>query len=238
MTDIHTHILPGIDDGSEDIDMSFALLEQEVSEGVNQLVFTPHFHPSHQDVDEFLKMRQRAVEHLKDTLSTEFPTIKWKLGAEIYYSTHLLQMFPADIAKLAIEGTPYILLEFSTQKQPLMIERLLQQWHNIGLIPIIAHVERYPYVRENPEILLDWIDAGAKIQANASSIIRKGKSAKFIKKAVDKNLIHFIASDTHDPDMRPANVSQGLQALNSFFSPKRAEKLIQNADNIFKGTMI
>lgn len=231
MTDIHTHILPGIDDGAADREISLMLLLQESESGVNNIIFTPHFHPERQNVEKFCEKREAAKETLLYFLEDLSPQLQWKMGAEVFYSTRLFEILPE---KLAIQGTPYILLEFSTHMQPVMADHLFFEWRMQGFIPIIAHVERYPYVRNNMKLLENWTEAGALIQVNAGSILGKGETARFVKKAIRRELVHLVASDTHSPDTRPANMVSALKRL----PRKKAEELVRNGDDVFEGKRI
>ena len=115
LVELHCHILPGIDDGARDLDMSMSLMRREVSDGVVGVVFTPHFHYERITVEKFVELRKAAFRQVAAAVRTEGLRVAGKLGAEVYYSTALPSL---DLSKLAFADTSYILIEFPTTIQP------------------------------------------------------------------------------------------------------------------------
>lgn len=231
MTDIHTHILFGIDDGASDLSESQELLLQEIKSGVEKLIFTPHFHPERQEIGRFCEKRDESIQALLPTLKKLPSRIQYKMGAEVFYSAKLFELPPE---KLAIQGTPYILLEFSPYIRPAMAEQLFFKWRLEGFWPIIAHAERYPYVWENPVLLEEWAEQGVRIQANAGSILEGGKVTRFVKKNIKKGRIHLVASDAHDPNHRHVRLTLAYRKL----PQKKVEELMDNANAVFEGRKV
>ncbi len=157
LVELHCHILPGIDDGARDLDMSMSLLRREVSDGVVGVVFTPHFHYERITVEKFVELRKAAFRQVAAAVRTEGLRVAGKLGAEVYYSTALPSL---DLSKLAFADTSYILIEFPTTIQPPGIDETLFAIRAQGYTPILAHVERYPFVTEDPTLLYNWVNAG------------------------------------------------------------------------------
>lgn len=110
MTDLHTHILPGIDDGAKNIEQSIQLLKAEIATGVNQIAFTPHFYFERQLPDDFLKAREQSHQRLMQEAERQGLRFQGKLAAELFFSTGLTQL---DLKQFCIEGTNYLLMEFS-----------------------------------------------------------------------------------------------------------------------------
>lgn len=190
MIDIHTHILPNVDDGSSDFDTSCKLLELELENGVNKVICTPH---------------QNYLNLNKDLLIEKFNEFKNKinldielyLGSEIYYYKGFLN----DLENgklLTLNNSKYILIEFSTSQNTDIID-IVYSIKLKGYIPIIAHIERYSYL--NNEDYLKIKKEGALIQINASSF-NYTNTKKIIKYLLKNNLVDFVASDCHDLNRR------------------------------------
>ena len=158
LVELHCHILPGIDDGARDLDMSMSLMRREVSDGVVGVVFTPHFHYERITVEKFVELRKAAFRQVAAAVRTEGLRVAGKLGAEVYYSTALPSL---DLSKLAFADTSYILIEFPTTIQPPGIDETLFAIRAQGYTPILAHVERYPFIAEDPTLLYQCRVSGA-----------------------------------------------------------------------------
>lgn len=231
LIDLHCHILPGIDDGAKNVDVSMQLLQQERTNGVVGICFTPHFYYERMSIDEFLTNRHQAFSLLKGQIKASGIEMAFKTGAEVYFSPALPSL---DLKKLAFYGTNYLLLELPTSFHPSGIEDLLFEIQQQGFTPILAHVERYPYVCENPSLLYDWVSGGALAQINASGLIRKGHTAKLLEKFIDWNLVHLLCTDAHHPEKRPAQLKAGFDTL-----PAKVQSYFQkNAIDVFLGNDI
>ena len=153
MVDFHTHILPGIDDGSIDADMSVQMLQEELDNDVSSIVFTPHFYADRDSIDHFIKRRHRSREKLEDAMQGDahFCEIAYYYGAEVYYFGGM--GVASDIRKLCIEGTNVLLLElpFCQWKQE-MYEDVRRLVRHQGLQIVLAHVERYIDFQKDREV--------------------------------------------------------------------------------------
>ena len=151
LVDLHCHILPGIDDGARDLNISMALLRKEIQDGVAGIVFTPHFHYERISVEDFAAKRRAAfLQVAKAAKETGLP-LAAKLGAEVYFTTALPSL---DLRALAFAKSNYILIEFPTTCHPAGIDETLYAVRQRGYTPILAHVERYPFVTEDPAVQL------------------------------------------------------------------------------------
>ncbi len=228
LIDLHCHILPGIDDGAKTIEMSMQLLEQELDSEVAGICFTPHFYYERTTIDEFLVNRHNAFRALMEQVKPAGLPLAFKTGAEVYFTPALPSL---ELRKLAIYGTDYLLIELPTSFHPSGIEELLYDVQQQGFIPILAHVERYPYVTENPTLLYDWVSGGALAQINASGLIRGGYTAKLLQKYIDWNLVHLLCTDAHHPEKRPAQLKAGFDTL----PPKVQQQFQENSVRVFLG---
>lgn len=208
MIDLHTHILPGIDDGATDVAQSAALLRLQFQQGVSRLALTPHFYPQQVSLETFLKGRDEAFGKIQEIWSVgEMPELK--LGAEVHYSPELIGM---DLSKLTLGDSRYLLLELPYRRFPTHLEAVTRDLVMMGYTPILAHLERYPYFAKDPNLIAPYIRLGAMGQINAESLLDSG-SRSFAKACLKHSLAHILASDTHDPKDRPPCLQAGAKEL-------------------------
>ena len=228
LVELHCHILPGIDDGAKDLDMSMSLIRKELQDGAAGIVFTPHFHYERISVEQFTARRKAAFLQVSAACKAEGLRLAGKMGAEVFYSTALPSL---DLRQLAFAGCNYILFEFPTTMHPPGIDETLYAIRAQGYTPILAHVERYPFVTEDPTLLYNWVCDGCLAQINATGLIRDGHTAKWLHKLIEWNLVHILCSDCHHPVKRPPNLAEGFAHL-----PDRvARRMQRNAIDIYLG---
>lgn len=206
MVDLHSHILPGIDDGAKDLQESLQLIRMELSAGVDTIAVTPHYHYEHRTMPEFLSQRAKAQVILNNALSLGSAKVTIVTGAEVYLTPQLLRN--RDKARLCYAGTHYMLVEFPMSGYSEWIPEVLYQLELDGITPVIAHVERYPFIRGKPAILYDLVHAGALAQVNAESVIEPGMTSRTVFHFIRYNLVHVIATDTHSVKRRPPLLHQ------------------------------
>ena len=197
--DFHTHILPGVDDGSRSIEESLELLRISGKQGIGEVVLTPHFYPQYDTPQMFLEKRCQAMETLLERVEEGMPALR--LGAEVYYFSH---MSHSDALRhLAIEGTDCIMVEMPASPwTDRMYQELEAIWDVQGLTPIIAHVDRYVGRFRDFGIPKRLAELPVLVQANASSFLEGGKSMKMLK---DRQ-IHLLGSDCHNLRTRKPNL--------------------------------
>ena len=230
LVDLHTHILPGVDDGAETIEQSLALLEAERQNGVEAVVFTPHFLPQNETPERFLKRRDEAFQFLLSRAPTD---LKYLCGAEVLYSQYLANL--EDLPKLCIGDTDYLLLELPyqapfTDKLFSAIWRIVDEY---AITPIIAHVERYAAVQKDPELLLQFKEMGCHIQINASTMIRR-EMRQIAKRIVRTGTVDLLASDCHDTEFRAPNLKAGFEAAQKHFDTHFVHLMQYTAQTIFE----
>ena len=232
MTDLHCHILPGIDDGAKSASDAAALLRLEVANSITSIAFTPHFNPEHQSVPEFCARREAALCTLHSTLRTEFPALSCKLGAEVAFSPRLLDL---ELGPLCYEGTPYLLIELPMSYYPQWAKDVFYRLGLAGYFPVLAHVERYRYFREQPELLYDLVSAGALTQVNAASFLGDKKLQQLMLQLVRWELVHVVATDAHSMGKRPPRLREAMLLLRDEFGAQVPNRLARNADELFAG---
>ena len=232
MTDLHSHILPGVDDGAQTVEDSLALIRRQLEQGVSEIALTPHFNAERTTVAEFAQRRAQAFDRLQKAVQEQGLDVKLKLGAEVFFSSDLLEL---DLEPLLLQDTPYLLVEFSPTFYPTWAKDIFYNLGLQGITPLLAHVERYPYMLSDPSRLFDLVNAGAVTQVNASSIMRAGSRQTMIQKFLRWQLIHVLSTDTHSVDKRPPLIGPAMQKVESWQGAETVRYLRQNAADVFAG---
>ena len=237
MVDLHCHILPGIDDGSKDIEETLEMARIAVSEGVQHIICTPHYI---QYSDYYNKKQVEAlVDEMNERLNEEGISLTLSAGHEVY-------MTP-DLPKLVQEGevstlnnTQYLLVEFPMNDIPLYAEDVFYELRLMGLTPVLAHPERYPMIIENPTLLLKFLNLGVLCQANVGSI--RGffgeRVQETVFKLIEHRMIHFIATDAHTPRNRSPKVQKALEAVTKLDATLAQELFIENPLKVYQNELI
>jgi protein-tyrosine phosphatase len=219
MIDLHCHILPGIDDGARDISEAKSMLAMQQASGVNAMYLTPHFYPEEKPLEVFLSEREQAWEKLAAELSTEACSAI-RLGAEVRYCEQLLSL---DLKALTLGGGDYLLLELPGSRYPAYGVQIMEELMGKGIVPILAHVERYAYFREEPALLKRLTDLGVLAQVSARALFDR-RDRNFSLACLQQGLAQIVASDAHNETTRKPNMEilrklpQELQQLHSAFT--------------------
>ena len=224
MIDIHCHILPNVDDGSESLEESIEMAKIAESEGITKIVNTSHCHFDFKyKKGNELKLE---LEKFNQVLKEENINIEVLLGNELYYTSDLIERFN-ELDFFSMNNSKYILIEFSPINFPKNIEDVIYEIKIRGYIPIIAHAERYKQVQEDVNIVLDCIKEGALIQVNASSILGKNgeKAEDTSKKLLDNNMVHFVATDAHSSNRRRPLIKDSYNYILKNYGKEVSEKL-------------
>ena len=180
MIDIHTHILPGIDDGASSLEEAYEMALMAVRSGVKGVVATPHSNQRGNLGDNERRKQETAFLELEQILLRERVPLKLYRGMEIWSSIDMTEKIESG-KLITLNQTPYTLVEFGFEEEPWWIEAIMDEMKGAGLIPIIAHPERYYCVQEDPELLYGWRMQGALAQMNKGSILgRFGRDRRFV----------------------------------------------------------
>ena len=209
MVDIHCHILSGLDDGAESLDMSVAMAEMAIEDGITHIVATPHASPNHEFIPELVRMRRDEIQSRFEgrlTLAT---------GCDFHLSFENLQDIRLNPSRFTINQNNYLLVEFADFSVPPSMDNALHELQLAGLTPIITHPERNPLIRTKPERLFRWLRQGCYVQVTAQSLLgRFGKAAKAsAEEWINAGAVHFLASDAHNITSRPLRLSEGFEYL-------------------------
>ena len=210
LIDFHSHILPGLDDGSSCVDESLAMLRMEADQGIRHIVATPHFYPHHDSPERFLQKRDRAVSKLYESISAteSFPHII--MGAEVYFFRGMSQS--EQLEQLTIGKKSCILIEMPMSVWTEEMYRELSEIHQRGIIPIIAHVDRYLRPFAGREILRRLAQMPVMIQANADFFLKRSTAGTAMRLLKDDR-IHLLGSDCHNMENRRPNLDAALQTI-------------------------
>jgi len=205
--DIHTHILPGVDDGSGSMEETIRMLRIALEERIETIIATPHYAIGADNTStQQLILIQNQVQEEAYKLSKD---MKILMGNELFYSDGIVEALKAGNA-LTLAESRYVLVEFRTNEVYNTIYKGLGNLIRAGYIPILAHVERYQCLFKKEDLINDLIRMGCYIQMNSDSLSSSmfDSQASFCRRLVKQGLIHFIASDCHDDKHRvPALVS-------------------------------
>lgn len=215
MIDFHSHILPGMDDGSSSPEESIAMLEISAGQGVDHIFATSHFYPDEEDPVSFLHRRKKACSELIAYAAgrdKSIPLPEIHLGAEVYY-------FPGistckEIKPLAMGNTKLLLVEppvapFSSS----MLDEIEMIGQNLGLAPVIAHLDRYCRLLRDDTLFDLLSERRVLIQVNASFFLHRD-SGKFAMEMLEKRRFHFIGSDCHNTTTRAPNIGLAAGEIN------------------------
>lgn len=238
MIDIHSHILPALDDGSKSLADSVALCRMAAEDGIEATVCTPH-------VDFRYTNRRATIEgpfaELRSAIEEEGIPLRLVPGAEVHLSPDILvRVREKDLMTYADQGR-YLLLEFPFQQVIMGAEEMVYRLRLAGVTPVIAHPERIGYFMEEPDRLLQLIRQGALGQITSGSLLGTfgERSHRVAIAMVERNLVHFVASDAHDLSYRPPILGQAFAEVSRRFGEETARALfVENPRAVIEGAEI
>ena len=237
MIDFHSHILPNIDDGSTSMKESIKLIKEAAQAGFTGIISTSHYLQNYYECDEnerkgLLAELAEQVKIAEDSTGdnagsgnrVDMP--KLYLGNEIYITTEIVELLKEGKAS-TINGTDYVLFELPMNSKPLFVKEVVYKLIENGYKPIIAHPERYSYVKEDIEYVRELRNMGALFQSNYGSVIGMyGSSAKkTLKKLLKEDLISFFGSDVHAVGQIYPKVPKILKKLKKWISSDKLQEL-------------
>lgn len=231
-TDFHTHILPGVDDGSPSIEDSVKMLKQERQQGIMTVCLTPHFNAQLMYPKEFVANRNKAMQELCQALTDEKDLPKMILGAEVQFCTGMSQW--EQLKQLSLGDTGYILIEMPhfiwTESVFQELERIYKEQ---GLIPIIAHFERYINPFTVKKTLRRLSDLPVLLQCNCNFFTEK-RTRRAAFKLLKKQKIHLFGTDCHSIAWRPILMEKTRSLLLSHADPQAIALLTKIEEAVLK----
>lgn len=224
MIDMHSHILPNVDDGARSVEETFHLIKEAQEVGFKAIVSTSHYMLGQYET--IASDREIWIRAICDKLQKQNIDTKIYLGNEIYLSKYIVKLIEEEKAT-TIQGTKYILFEMPLTIEPFNLYDVIYEMMQYKYKPILAHPERYAFVQQKPELIYELIQKGVLMQANYASIIGYyGKSAQIlIKKFLQNNMIHFLGSDVHRENTIYPRIPQILEQLKNIIGEKKLEEL-------------
>lgn len=227
-------MLPGIDDGSKDVAMSIEMIRRSVEQGIEGIIFTPHFYADMNSPETFLKKRARALAELEEKLYQLPKVPQYTVGSEVHYFRGMSRV--DDLESLCIGKSDYILIEMPFREwQPSHIDEIEEISQVLGLRVIIAHIERYfdqdkrlvNRLLDNPDLL---------IQCNAEFFIERRTQGKALR-MMKHGMIDLLASDSHNLSSRHPNIGEALEIMEKKDKKGALEHIYRNGRMIFEAAL-
>ena len=231
MIDFHSHIIPEIDDGSRSIEETMLLLSEAKKVGFTKIISTSHYMNDRFEFDE--ANRKILLEAIKMGANKLGVDIELCLGSEIYATYDIVELLKEHQAS-TINGTNYVLMELPMQSELPNLKNIIYNLLGNGYKPIIAHPERYEYVKEDPNWVIDYIELGVLFQSNYASILGwYGKTAQStVKKLLKNNMVHFLGSDVHRAETVYKEMPTILEELEKVIDIEKLEELTTTNANL------
>ena len=228
MVDIHAHILPGLDDGSDRTLTSLRMADLAVRSGVTDLIATPHSNQRGRFENYASESLTAQFHRLKEAVSREKLDLRLHLGMEVYATSDLTQLY-RDGMLLTLAGSRYLLMEFNFHDDAYYMERVLRDVLDLGVTPILAHPERYQALQALPDIMVDWVRCGVHLQINKGSLsgFFGRESFRLAVTMLEHDLASFVASDAHRADQRTPVLLDTYRWIASHYSEHLADRLLR-----------
>jgi protein-tyrosine phosphatase len=227
--DLHNHLLPGIDDGAKRLEETLEFLRVAGRDGVRTVTATPHMKPGVYDnsratILERITMVQEAA---RGDAAAEAVTLL--PGAEVYFTADVVERARAGTLMTVADGGKYLLLELPYQQVPMRVDETIFQLRLLGITPIMAHPERVAYYLEDFNRVAASVRLGALTQVTGNSItgLFGSKARDFAVRMLEQNLIHIVASDSHDVRYRPPILSDARAAITKLAGEGAARLLVE-----------
>lgn len=243
MIDIHSHIVFDVDDGPKTLEESLSLIEESYRQGVRIIVSTSHRRKGMFETPEDIIFKNFSI--VKHEAEKRFEHLQILYGGELYYTSDMLEKLKLKQIP-TLNNTKFALIELSMQTSWKDIHTALSNVLMLGITPVVAHIERYNALENQKERVKEIINMGCYTQINSSHILKQklfnDKHKRFKKRAryfLEENLVHFVASDMHNLDVRPPFLAEAYKIICRDFGKERANQLfIENAQSILKNHYI
>lgn len=232
MVDIHSHILPEVDDGSTSWETTLAMCEMAAKDGITHMVATPH------SDDTYKYDRGKHEATLQDLRNRMGERMEFSMGCDFHMSFENITAVRRNPAEFCIGKTNYLLVEFSDFGVSRQMLKTLEEFLDFGLMPIITHPERNRMLQANPDLIVQMAQAGCLVQVTANSLTGFwGSTAKKIGEwLLKQNAVHVLASDAHDPKHRVPILSRARDAASEIVGEEIASLLVsENPQAIVRG---
>lgn len=228
MTDIHCHILPFVDDGAGSMEDALEMARMAAESGVTAIIATPHCNLPYEKEKNYISQHlQEQFFRLQQAVKAEGIPVTVLPGAEVLCTPEVPELLRQG-KLLTLAGSRYLLVEFFFDEDLDYMDQMLSAIASQGLLPVIAHPERYESVQRTPRIVERWFRNGYVIQLNKGSILgrlgrRAARTAEWI---LSRGLAHVVASDAHSPVMRTPQMDELVQFLTEVCAPEYVDILL------------
>ena len=228
MIDIHAHILPGLDDGSDRTLTSLRMAELAVRTGVTDLIATPHSNQLGRFENYASEELEAQFLRLKKAVQRERLELRLHLGMEVYATSDMAELY-REGKLLTLAGSRYLLMEFGFHDDAYYMEHVLRDVMDTGVTPILAHPERYKALQALPDIMVDWVRGGVHMQINKGSLsgFFGRDSFRLAEAMLEHELVSFVASDAHRADQRTPVLRDAYHWIADRYSEHLAERLFR-----------
>lgn len=224
--DIHSHILPGLDDGAQDLQQSLEMLRIARKEGITDVIATPHykrgrFHGDSKEISRRMKLLRRAAEE-------EGIEIRIWPGTEVYYHGELEEKLARGEIH-TLNHTDRILVEFSPYENYSYIRNAAEDIFSMGYLPVLAHAERFHCLLKDAEKVWELREMGCEIQVNASDVAGEGgfEVKRFIGKLLKRQLVDYVGTDAHNTKGRSPAMKRCAEVLRKKCGDAYADAILE-----------
>lgn len=236
IVDFHSHILPGIDDGSKNLQESLRMMRLSAQQGIRHMVATPHFYPRYDSPETFLRKREEAADRLRKAMADEPDLPEISIGAEVYFFSGISD---SELIKaLTIEGKRCILIEMPQSPWKESHYRELEGiYTKNGITPIVAHIDRYirPFHTHGIPDRLEQMPV--LVQANAEFFLRSS-TRNMAMKMLKKDRIHLLGSDCHNLSSRSPNLGDAVELIEQKLGENALAGIQNYQDDVLKSSLI
>lgn len=232
MVDIHTHLIPGVDDGSKSVEDTFKAFEEAEKAGFTDIILTSHYLTNYYEpkVEELCFWKDK----LQEILQVQNKGLRLHSGMEVYISEQLDELVKEN-KLLMLANSKYILIELPMSTDIKYLDYIMYFLESIGVKLVLAHPERYKNVQENTRLVEEYIEKGCLIQCNYGSILGNygGEAKKTLKQLLKKDMVHFMATDCHKKGGIYLEVPKALKKIEKIIGKEKAHEITtSNAQKI------
>lgn len=237
--DLHSHILPGLDDGAADWERSLAMARHAAADGISEIVCTPHWMPGKYE-NRRTEILARLEEFRARIAEADIP-LTLHAGAELHLDAAIAARVRGGELLTLADGGRYILLELPEEALPDGMEDFFWNLQLEGLRPILSHVERNPVLRRDPARLRRWVETGVLTQITAASLAGRFSNGtrEFALQLLKQRLAHVLATDAHGMSTRKPELSAALKEVEAVVGAEAANRMVRGIpEKILRGESV